>query len=41
MLVYKKNKSAIHLHVILVMESGCVFWEFAKRKLATQKDKIR
>jgi hypothetical protein len=41
MLVYKKKKSAIHLHVIPVMKSGCVFWEFAKRKLATPKDKIK
>jgi hypothetical protein len=24
MLVYKKNKSAIHLHVIPVMKCGCV-----------------
>jgi hypothetical protein len=23
------------------MKCGCVFWEFAKRKLATQKDKIK
>jgi hypothetical protein len=35
MLVYRKNKSAIHLHVMPVMKCGCVFWEFAKRKLAT------
>jgi hypothetical protein len=41
MLVYKKNKSTIHLYVIPVMKCGCVFWEFAKRKLATQKDKIK
>jgi hypothetical protein len=41
MLVYKKNKSAIHLHVIPVMKSGCVFWEFAKRKLVTRKDMIK
>jgi hypothetical protein len=41
MLVYKKNKSAIHLHVIPVMNCGCVFWEFPKRKLATRKDKIK
>jgi hypothetical protein len=41
MLVYKKNKSAIHLDIIPVMKCGCVFWEFAKKKLATQKDKIR
>jgi hypothetical protein len=41
MLVYKKNKNAIHLHVIPVMKCGCVFWEFAKRKLVTLKDKIR
>jgi hypothetical protein len=40
MLVYKKNKSAIHLHAIPVMKCGSVFWEFAKRKLATQKDNI-
>jgi hypothetical protein len=39
MLVYKKNKCAIHLHVIPVMKCGCVFWEFSKRKLATRKDK--
>jgi hypothetical protein len=39
MLVYKKNKSAIP--VIPVMKCGCVFWEFAKRKLVTQKDKIK
>jgi hypothetical protein len=39
-LVYKKNKSAIHLYVIPVMKCGCVFWEFAKRKLVTRKDKI-
>jgi hypothetical protein len=38
MLVYKKNKSAIHLHFIPVMKCGCVFWKFAKRKLATRKD---
>jgi hypothetical protein len=37
----KRNKSAIHLHVIPVMKCGCVFWEFAKRKLATRKAKIR
>jgi hypothetical protein len=41
MLVYRKNKSAIHLHVIPVMKRGYVFWEFAKRKLATRKDKIK
>jgi hypothetical protein len=41
MLVYIKNKSAIYLHVISVMKCGCVFWEFAKRNLATRKDKIR
>jgi hypothetical protein len=41
MLVYKKKKSTIHLHVIPVMKCGCVFWEFAKRKLATRKDKIK
>jgi hypothetical protein len=35
---YKKNKSTIHLHVIPVMKCGCVFCEFAKRKLATRKD---
>jgi hypothetical protein len=29
------------VHVILVMKCGCVFWEFAKRKLATRKDKIK
>jgi hypothetical protein len=23
------------------MKCGCVFWEFAKRKLATPKDKIK
>jgi hypothetical protein len=40
-LAYKKNKSTIHLHVILVMKCGSVFWEFAKRKLATQKDMIK
>jgi hypothetical protein len=39
MLVYKKNKSAIHLHVISVM--SCVFWEFGKRKLVTRNDKIK
>jgi hypothetical protein len=37
----KKNKNAIHLHVIPVMKCGCVFCEFAKRKLATRKDKTR
>jgi hypothetical protein len=26
---------------IPVMKCGCVFWEFAKRKLATRKDKIK
>jgi hypothetical protein len=31
----------ILLHVIPVMKCDCVFWEFAKRKLATRKDKIR
>jgi hypothetical protein len=41
MFVYKKNKSTIHLHVIPIMKCGCVFWEFAKRKLAIRKDKIR
>jgi hypothetical protein len=41
MLVYKKNKTTIHLHVIPVMKFGCVFREFAKRKLATRKDKIK
>jgi hypothetical protein len=41
MLVYKKNKSTIHLHVIPVMKCGCVFWAFAKMKLATRKDKIK
>jgi hypothetical protein len=40
MLVYKKNKSTIHFDVIPVMKCGCVFWDFAKRKLATRKDKI-
>jgi hypothetical protein len=40
MLVYKKNNSAIHLHVIPVMKCGCVFWEFVKRKMVTRKDKI-
>jgi hypothetical protein len=40
-LVYKKNKSTIHLHVIPVMKCGCVFWDFAKRKLGTRKDKIK
>jgi hypothetical protein len=39
MLVYKKNKSAIHLHVIPVLKCGCVFCEFAKRKLAARKGK--
>jgi hypothetical protein len=37
----KGKKSAIHLHVIPVMKYCCVFWEFAKRKLATRKEKIR
>jgi hypothetical protein len=23
------------------MKCGCVFWEFAKRKLATRKDKVK
>jgi hypothetical protein len=41
MLDYKKKQSTIHLHVIPVMKCGCVFWEFAKRKLATRKDKIK
>jgi hypothetical protein len=41
MLVYKKNKSAIHLHLIPVMKCGCVFWGFAKRKLVTRKHKIK
>jgi hypothetical protein len=40
-LVHKRNKSTIHLHVIPIMKCGCMFWEFAKRKLATRKDKIR
>jgi hypothetical protein len=40
MLVYKKNKSTIHMHVIPVMKCGCVFWAFAKRKLSTRNDKI-
>jgi hypothetical protein len=40
-LVYKKNKSTIHLYVIPVIKCGCVFCEFAKRKLATRKDKIK
>jgi hypothetical protein len=39
MLVYKKNKSAVYLYVIPVMKCGCVFWEFAERKLATRQDK--
>jgi hypothetical protein len=26
---------------IPVMKCGCVFWELAKRKLSTRKDKIR
>jgi hypothetical protein len=39
MLVYKENKRAIHLHVIPVMKCGCVFCDFAKRKLATRKEK--
>jgi hypothetical protein len=26
---------------IPVMKCGCVFWEFAKTKLATRKDKTR
>jgi hypothetical protein len=41
MLVYKRDKSTIHLHVIPVLKCGCVFWEFTKRKLATRKDKIK
>jgi hypothetical protein len=41
MLVYKKNKSTIHLHAIPVMKCGCVFCEFSERKLATRKDKIK
>jgi hypothetical protein len=41
MLVYEKNKSAIHLYVIPVMKCGCVIGEFAKRKLATRKAKIK
>jgi hypothetical protein len=41
MLVYKRNKSTIHLYVVPVMKCGCVVCEFAKRKLATQKDKIK
>jgi hypothetical protein len=41
MLVYKQNKRAVHLYVIPVMKCGCVFWEFAKRKLVTRKDKIK
>jgi hypothetical protein len=41
MLVSKKKKSTIHLHVIPVKKCGCVFWEFAKRKLATRKVKIK
>jgi hypothetical protein len=40
MLVYKKNKSAVHLHVIPVVKCDYVFWELAKRKLASRKDKI-
>jgi hypothetical protein len=35
------KKSTIYLHVISIMKCDCVFWEFAKRKLATIKDKIR
>jgi hypothetical protein len=41
MLVYKKNKNTIHLLVVPIMKCGCVFWEFAKRKLVTRKDKIK
>jgi hypothetical protein len=37
MLVYRKNKSAMHLYVIPEMKCGCVFWGFTK--LATRKDK--
>jgi hypothetical protein len=40
MLVYKKNKSAIHLHVIPVMNCGCVFWELGKKEVGNTKDKI-
>jgi hypothetical protein len=38
---YKKNKSAIDLHVIPVMKCGCMFWEFAKRKFGTENDNIK
>jgi hypothetical protein len=37
----QEEQKAIHLLVIPVMKCGCVFCEFAKRKLATRKDKIR
>jgi hypothetical protein len=37
----QKEQKCNNLHVIPVMKCGCVFWEFAKRKLATRKDKIK
>jgi hypothetical protein len=38
---FTKRSKYNTLHVIPVMKRGCVCWEFAKRKLATRKDKIK
>jgi hypothetical protein len=41
MLVYKKKTKVQYICMsYLLMKCGCVFWEFAKRKLATRKDKF-
>jgi hypothetical protein len=36
----KKRTKVQYICIIPVMECGCVFWEFAKRKLVTRKDDI-
>jgi hypothetical protein len=43
MLVYKKNKIAIHMHFIPVIKCGCVFGKFAKKEVGNTKreDKIK
>jgi hypothetical protein len=37
----QKEQKCITFVFIPVMKCGCVFWVFAKRKLATRKDKVR
>jgi hypothetical protein len=38
---FTKRTKVQYLCIIPVMKCGCVFWEFAKRKLATRKDKMK